>query len=287
MDHWRPLKIRSTSRCKSIKLPSLAKSSSKSSFERIVAPTIGSGSSSTALSFVSNMVAYTGSAKTFSSSDIERATDNFNTSRILGEGGFGRVYSGVLEDGTKVAVKQEPLSTQYRTLEYHQGFLYWCTAIEDLKLKSRRFDSSGIDHIWDSIFSGNMDKEWMRHSRESETYVVGVDMFLNFAFRNVVTRWGEILCPCRDCVNGMFQSRIACRDHLIIRGFMPNYTVWRVHGEALASSSVQNENDNEPEVAGAGMHGMLGCRMICRMDSKAAHQKGESKMRLPQEDHFL
>ncbi|KAK3005865.1 hypothetical protein RJ639_017262 [Escallonia herrerae] len=64
---------------------------------------------------------------------------------------------------------------------------------------------------------------------------------------------GEILCPCRDYVNGMFQSRIACRDHLIIRGFMPNYTVWRVHGEALASSSIQNknENDNEPGVAGA------------------------------------
>ncbi|KAK3004141.1 hypothetical protein RJ639_019168 [Escallonia herrerae] len=51
------------------------------------------------------MAAYTGSTKTFSSSDIERATDNFNTSRILGEGGFGRVYSSVLKDGTKVAVK--------------------------------------------------------------------------------------------------------------------------------------------------------------------------------------
>ncbi|KAK2987541.1 hypothetical protein RJ640_021595, partial [Escallonia rubra] len=82
-----------------MKLPSLAKSSG------IAASTIGSGPSSTSLSFVSSMAAYTGSAKTFSSSDIERATDNFNASRILGEGGFGRVYSGVLEDGTKVAVK--------------------------------------------------------------------------------------------------------------------------------------------------------------------------------------
>lgn len=36
---------------------------------------------------------------------MEKATDNFNESRVLGEGGFGRVYSGVLEDGTKVAVK--------------------------------------------------------------------------------------------------------------------------------------------------------------------------------------
>ncbi|KAL0426893.1 UNVERIFIED_CONTAM: Receptor-like serine/threonine-protein kinase ALE2 [Sesamum latifolium] len=53
----------------------------------------------------SSIAAYTGSAQTFSSSDIERATDFFNETRILGEGGFGRVFSGVLEDGTKVAVK--------------------------------------------------------------------------------------------------------------------------------------------------------------------------------------
>ncbi|KAK0572729.1 hypothetical protein LWI29_036272 [Acer saccharum] len=65
----------------------------------------GSGIESTSLSFGSSIATYTGSAKTFSASDIERATGNFDASRVLGEGGFGRVYSGVLEDGTKVAVK--------------------------------------------------------------------------------------------------------------------------------------------------------------------------------------
>ncbi|XAR67161.1 Non-specific serine/threonine protein kinase [Bertholletia excelsa] len=71
----------------------------------IAASMFGSGPSSASLSFGSSIATYTGSAKTFSSSDIERATDNFNSSRILGEGGFGRVYSGILEGGTKVAVK--------------------------------------------------------------------------------------------------------------------------------------------------------------------------------------
>ncbi|XP_022147702.1 receptor-like serine/threonine-protein kinase ALE2 isoform X2 [Momordica charantia] len=61
--------------------------------------------SSASLSFGSSIAPYSGSAKTLSASDIERATNNFYPSRILGEGGFGRVYSGVLEDGTKVAVK--------------------------------------------------------------------------------------------------------------------------------------------------------------------------------------
>lgn len=66
---------------------------------------IKSGISSASMSFSSSLVAYTGTAKVFSVDDIERATDNFNTSRKLGEGGFGLVYGGVLDDGRKVAVK--------------------------------------------------------------------------------------------------------------------------------------------------------------------------------------
>ncbi|XP_068651708.1 receptor-like serine/threonine-protein kinase ALE2 [Aristolochia californica] len=64
-----------------------------------------SGPSSASLSFSSSIAPYTGSAKAFSLVEIERATDNFNDSRILGEGGFGLVYRGILEDGIKVAVK--------------------------------------------------------------------------------------------------------------------------------------------------------------------------------------
>lgn len=82
-----------------VTVPSLAKSSG------FAASLMGSGPSSASLSFHSSIAAYAGSAKTFSSSDIEKATDNFSETRILGEGGFGRVYSGVLEDGTTVAVK--------------------------------------------------------------------------------------------------------------------------------------------------------------------------------------
>ncbi|XP_016188973.1 receptor-like serine/threonine-protein kinase ALE2 isoform X7 [Arachis ipaensis] len=63
------------------------------------------GIASASSSFRSSIAAYKGSAKTFSASDIEKASNNFNDSRILGEGGFGRVYSGIFEDGTKAAIK--------------------------------------------------------------------------------------------------------------------------------------------------------------------------------------
>ncbi|XWS36920.1 hypothetical protein CRYUN_Cryun20dG0126600 [Craigia yunnanensis] len=45
-------------------------------------------------------------AHVFSYEELEEATDNFRTSKELGEGGFGTVYYGVLNDGRVVAVKR-------------------------------------------------------------------------------------------------------------------------------------------------------------------------------------
>ena len=65
----------------------------------------GSRFSSTSLSFESSIAPFTLSAKTFTASEIAKATNSFAESRVLGEGGFGKVYEGLFDDGTKVAVK--------------------------------------------------------------------------------------------------------------------------------------------------------------------------------------
>ncbi|KAG6665827.1 wall-associated receptor kinase-like 20 [Carya illinoinensis] len=44
-------------------------------------------------------------AKLFTGKDIKKATHDFSRDRLLGTGGYGEVYKGILEDGTDVAVK--------------------------------------------------------------------------------------------------------------------------------------------------------------------------------------
>ncbi len=44
--------------------------------------------------------------KAFTYGEMVLATNNFNSSAQVGQGGYGKVYKGILADGTAVAIKR-------------------------------------------------------------------------------------------------------------------------------------------------------------------------------------
>ncbi|KAG9446804.1 hypothetical protein H6P81_012932 [Aristolochia fimbriata] len=84
--------------------PAVPSSIGKRSGGRSILSSSDAGSS-TSLSLVSTVATCILSVKTFSLAELEKATDKFSSREILGEGGFGRVYHGIMEDGSEVAVK--------------------------------------------------------------------------------------------------------------------------------------------------------------------------------------
>uniref|UniRef100_A0A1J3EJT3 Wall-associated receptor kinase-like 22 n=1 Tax=Noccaea caerulescens TaxID=107243 RepID=A0A1J3EJT3_NOCCA len=57
-------------------------------------------------------------SKIFSSKELEKATDNFNKNRVLGQGGQGTVYKGMLVDGRIVAVKRSVVLDEDKVEEF-------------------------------------------------------------------------------------------------------------------------------------------------------------------------
>ncbi|KGN45527.1 receptor-like serine/threonine-protein kinase ALE2 [Cucumis sativus] len=79
---------------------------------------VGSEPGSSSMPLDADPMTYIGAAKNFTLKDMEKSTDNFDTARILGEGGFGIVYSGSLEDGRDVAVKVLKRHNQHGIREF-------------------------------------------------------------------------------------------------------------------------------------------------------------------------
>ena len=127
----------------------------------------------------------------FNSKDLEKATDNFNVNGILGQGGQGIVYKGMLIDGKIVAIKKSKVIDEGKLEEFvnevvilsqinHRNvvkLLGWCLETE-VPLLVYEFIPNGTlsQHLYDQ--NKEFQETWDMHLRIA-TKVAGALFYLH------------------------------------------------------------------------------------------------------------
>ncbi|KAK3409288.1 hypothetical protein EUGRSUZ_J01421 [Eucalyptus grandis] len=135
----------------------------------------------------------------FTSTEVTRITDDFRT--VIGEGGFGKVYFGKLDDGTEVAVKMLSRSSKQGYKEFHAeaqllmvvhhrnlvSLIGYCEEYENMAL------------IYEFMFNGN------------------VRQYLSAAQNVNVLSWSQRLQIAIDAAQGLEYLHNGCKPPIVHR----------------------------------------------------------------------
>ncbi|XP_020580453.1 probable serine/threonine-protein kinase PBL8 isoform X2 [Phalaenopsis equestris] len=96
------------------------------SFMEMSDPSVpGSVDDSTDISIYSNVIAFT-------MFELETIAKSFRSDYVLGEGGFGTVYKGYIDENVRVGLKSLPVAVKVLNKDGHQGHKEWLTEVNFL-----------------------------------------------------------------------------------------------------------------------------------------------------------
>ncbi|KAL1802719.1 hypothetical protein ACET3Z_031366 [Daucus carota] len=136
---------------------------------------------------VSSIEGNVDTTKLFSSKELDMATDHYNKDRILGQGGQGTVYKGMLADGSIVAVKKSKIDEESKKEQFinevvllskinHRNIvkLHGCCLETDVPLLVYEFIPNGT--LFEYIHDYNQDfpLTWDIRVHKSDVYSFGV-----------------------------------------------------------------------------------------------------------------
>ncbi|CAH8274744.1 unnamed protein product [Arabidopsis lyrata] len=117
----------------------------------------------------------------FNSRELEKATENFSENRVLGQGGQGTVYKGMLVDGRTVAVKKSKVIDEDKLQEFINEvvILSQINHRHVVKLLGCCLETEVPILVYEFIINGNLFQQI--HDKESDDYTMVWGMRLRIA----------------------------------------------------------------------------------------------------------
>lgn len=107
--------------------PKLNPVSRDSSYRRFFLSDISDSSASTSTDLSTSLVG--SNLHIFTCKELKKITQNFSKSNILGEGGFGHVYKGFIDEELRPDLKAQSVAVKVLDLDSSQGHREWLVSI--------------------------------------------------------------------------------------------------------------------------------------------------------------